>query len=260
VKKKLFVVAISLIAMLGFSMAALGQDPQIELTGVSGTNYGGYYTGIYYGTLSGVPTNFICDDATHDVSIGDIWNTNTWGLATGANDVANAPNGQFTTSTNQPTYHLATATTSASYDTLCPGGSCSLQDAYDAVAYLAYLLLSKTYTTDPPVSAIQYAIWSIMDNPPAGPGNNNAVAGLTTSDTGYWIYTALTTESGYQNPAIMFYSPDGNLITQGPDYDMTAQEFISYNPSAVPEPRSLALMGTVLALSALVLGRKRLFA
>jgi len=262
VKKNVLVIAIGLVAMFGLSMAAFGGDPQIELTGVAGTNYGGYYTGIYDGTLNGTPAHFICDDATHEINVSDVWNTNTFTLAPGSTDVANTDNGQFTSSSMTPTYHYATAATNTStIYTLCPGGTCSLQDSYDAVAYLAYQILSGAYTDNTRVSAIQYAIWEIMDGPPPGPGNNSAIAGLTMNDTGYWIYNALKNESNYSNPGIVFYSPDGFKITAGvpADVGLTAQEFISYN-TPTPEPRSLALMGTVLALGALILGRQRLFA
>jgi len=245
--------------MLGWSMAAVAQ--QITFTGVEGTNYGGFYTGIYYGTLNGTPnTEFICDDATHDINTGDVWNANAYTLAAGANDVANTFNGQFTSNSMAPTFHYSTAATNTSptYN-LCPGGSCTLQDSYDAVAYLADLILTGVYKTDPTVSAIQYAIWSIMDGPPPGPGTNTAQPGLTTSDTGYWIYLALTTESGYTNSKIVFYSPDGNKILPGsPDQGLTSQEFIGYDTPTVPEPLSMALMGTFLTLAGLVLGRKKL--
>ena len=145
-----------------------------------------------------------------------------------------------------------------------------LAQVYSAVAFLANKILSSAYTDNTTVSAIQYAIWAIMDSPGPGPGGNNTPCAYdptncNTSDTGYWMNLALTTESAYSNRSIVFYSPDGNTIISGPDYNnctyqgnsgqpCTAQEFIG----ETPEPLSMALMGTFLSLAGLALGKRKL--
>ena len=257
-KKHIVVFVLSLAAVLAWSVAAVAQDPTIELTGVvsPGFNYGGVYTGIYTGTLNGVSENFMCDDYLHEINFGDEWNSNVYGLSS----VAAVGHGQYTESSIGPTYHLATYASSPYTYTL--------QDAYNAVAYLASLVFTNfhgtysSYANDPYVNQISYAIWSIMDNPPAGPGNNNTSAlNLTESDTAYWINQGLL-HDGSLTPGIVFYSPDNNTIfananNNNGDLGQTAQEFMGYN-TPVPEPLGLALLGSFLTIAGVVLRKKLL--
>jgi len=258
--RKLINLALSLAAVLGWAMGAAAQsDPLIDLTGVEspGFNYGGYYTGIYQGTLNGVPTNFMCDDFLDEVSFGDRWNVNTWSL----NQVATPVHGQFTEASFPPTYHFATYASGGTPPNGEPGQeNLSLQQAYNAVAYLASLVFTNfhgtysSYANDPYVNQISYAIWAIMDTPPAGPECNGGAS--QPCDYRYWIQQGISNDNT-TTAGIVFYSPDGNKILPGsPDAGGTAQEFIGY-VTPVPEPVSLALTGTFLLLTGLFL-RKRL--
>jgi len=236
--KRISLLFLGLAVMLGLSMTAFAQDPQIEFTGGTQSSYGGFGTGLYSGTLNGTNTEFVCDDATHEIGNGSTWNANAWTLS----QVVSAGNGAFAGSP------YATASGDSSN-----GGSFTVAQAYSAAAYLANLLFTGA---DPSyINQIQYAIWQIMDAPGNGPGNNNVNAsGLTTSDTAYWVNLGKANDT-YTNPYIVFYSPDGNLITSGPDTGQTAQEFIG----ETPEPLSMALMGTFLTLAGFGLGKKKLF-
>jgi len=236
--KRLCLLFLGLAVMLGLSMTAFAQDPQIEYTGGYQSTYGGFGTGLYSGTVNGTSTQFVCDDSTHSIANGDVWNTNVWTLA----QVVTAGNGAFA---GAP-YKTATGDSGN-------GGSFTVAQAYSAVAYLANLLFTNA---DPSyLNQIQYAIWQIMDTPGSGPGNNNVNAsGLTMADTAYWVNVGKANDT-YTNQYIVFYSPDGNLITSGPDTGATAQEFIG----TTPEPISMALMGTFLTLAGFGLGRKKLF-
>jgi len=236
--KRLYLLFLALVVMLGLSMTALAQDPQIKYTGSTESSYGGFGTGLYSGTLNGSNTQFICDDATHSIGNGDVWNANAWSIS----QAATAGNGAFAG------FPYATASGDAAN-----GGSFTVAQAYSAVAYLANLLF--THADDSYVNQIQYAIWQIMDGPGNGPGNNNVGAsGLTVNDTAYWVNLGKANDL-YTNASIYFYSPDGNLITAGPDVGKTAQEFIG----ETPEPISMALMGTFLSLAGFGLGKKKLF-
>lgn len=208
--------------VVGLSMTAVAQNT-IVFTGGTESSYGGFGTGLYSGTLNGTSTSFICDDSTHDIANGDTWMANAWSLS----QVATPGNGAFA----GPPYATATYA----------GMGYTVQEVYNAVAYLANLIFTNA---SPDVNGIQYAIWSLMDSPPAGPAS-----------TAGWITTGLANDN-YTNPNIVFYSPDGNLITSGPDTGKTAQEFIG----EVPEPISMVLMGTFLSLAGLLLGKKRLMA
>lgn len=52
-KRILYLLFLSSAVILGLSMAAFAQDPQISFTGGTESNYGGFGTGLYSGTLSG---------------------------------------------------------------------------------------------------------------------------------------------------------------------------------------------------------------
>jgi hypothetical protein len=240
-KRTLYLFSLSFAVMLGLSMAAFAQNTQatIKFTGVLGTNNGQFYTGIYYGTLNGTPnTQFICDDATHEISEGDTWIANVWTLS----QVVQQNNGAFAGVNNGSDKSWEQIATYANGTT---GHTYTVAQVYDAVAWLAVQIF--TQPTSPNVNDIQYAIWQLMDDPAGSSPNSGA-----------WITAALkATANGYSNPYILFYSPDGNLITSGPDSPKgTAQEFMGYQ---TPEPLSMALMGTFLTLAGLGLGRKKLF-
>jgi len=239
---------LGLAVMLGLSMTAFGQsDPQIVFTGGTESSFGSFGTGLYSGTLNGVATQFICDDATHEISSGDMWNTNAWSIS----QAATANNGAF----------AGGSYATASGDAPNNGGvsKFTVPQAYSAVAYLANLLFTGADSAY--VNEIQYAIWQIMDDPGNGPGNNSLLGGsMTTIDTAYWVLQGKANDT-YTNASIFFYSPDGSTITCAPSspgcgyVGDTPQEFIG----ETPEPISMALMGTFLSLAGFGLGKRKLF-
>lgn len=218
---------LSTAVVVGLSITAAAQET-IKFTGGTESSFSGLGTGLYSGTLNGTPTSFICDDALDTIHSGDVWNANLWTLS----NVATAGNGAFAGSP----YALAT------YANGAPGHTYTVQEVYNAVAYLANILFSHSNAD---INGIQYAIWGLTDSP----------AGTPPASAAGWITTALANDN-YTNPSIVFYSPDGNLITAGPDIGKTPQEFIGQTP----EPVSMVLMGTFLALAGLLLGRKRMLA
>jgi len=244
--RRFLLLVLGLAVMLGLSMAAFAQDdPQIVYTGGYQSSYGGFGTGLYSGTLNGTATEFVCDDATHDIGNGSAWYNNAWSLS----QVITLGNGMFAGGSAP----YATATGDSQN-----GGSFTVPQAYSAVAYLANLLFTGA---DPSyINQIQYAIWQIMDNPGDGPGCN-LVGGcglppqpLTEGDTAYWVNLGKSNDT-YTNGNIVFYSPDGNTIYSGPYTGDYPQEFIG----ETPEPLSMILMGTFLSLAGLALGKKKLF-
>jgi hypothetical protein len=234
-KRTLSLLFLGLAVMLGLSMAAFAQDI-ITFTGPTSSAYGGYGTGLYGGTLNGNSTEFMCDDATHDISSGDTWAATPWSISQAAVQNQGAFAGLATGN--------ATWEQDATYGPVT-GSHTNLQ-VYSAVAYLANLIFANPNGVD--VNGIQYAIWALMDNPPAS------------SDPGtgaFWIAQGLANDT-YTNSGITFYSPDGSVIETGdPHAGMTAQEFIT-DTTPTPEPISMALMGTFLTLAGLGLSKKKL--
>jgi hypothetical protein len=226
-----------------FAMTAAASDTIVFSNAEN--SYGGYGTALYYGTLNGTSTSFICDDATHDIGQGSTWQANAWTLS----QVTTQGNGAFAGGS------APYATASGDAPNVVGGGPSAMNvaESYSAVAYLADLLLTGQDSSY--ANQIQYAIWEIMDHPPAGPGDNSFENGLAMSDTGYWAYQGYLNDT-YTNPYIVFYSPDGNTITSGPYTGDTPQEFIGLTPT--PEPASMILLGTFLCLSSWLLGKKRL--
>lgn len=195
-------------------------------------SYGGAGTALYYGTLNGTSTSFICDDATHDIGSGSTWNANVWTLS----QVVIAGNGAFAGSP----YNTATGDAENNGNV----AAMNVQQSYNAVAYLANLLLTGNDTSY--ANQIQYAIWEIMDDPQlhgfTGPGNNAFGPGEAVTDTGYWAYQGYLNDT-YRNSQIVFYSPDGNKISAGPYQGDIAQEFIGLTAA---EPSSVLLLALVL--------------
>jgi len=227
-KRSLTLLFLSLVVTLGLSMAAFASD-QIVFTGGVESHYGATPVGLYAGTLNGVATKFVCDDYDGHIGPGSTWMANPWSLT----QAAIPGNGTYA----GPPYHNAT---------YGPGGSVggyTTQQVYDAAGYLANLLFTNPSYSAATVANIQYAIWGLMDNPYQPP------AGAAP-----WIATGLANDT-YTNANLVVYSPDGNLITKGPFTGDTPQELIG----EIPEPISMALMGTFLSLAGFGLGKKKLF-
>jgi len=244
----LCLLVLSVAVVLSLSMAAFATQIKIVFTDVPGPETSidhGIGAGIYHGTLNGVPTNFICDDATHDISKGDAWYVNEYYLS-GVSDVATQHHGMFA---GGPSPH----TTASGADLPSP----TIQQDYNMVAYLADLILSGTVPKTNPseVGAIQWAIWDIMDHPTShgipDPGGHNCNDNSVNCGD-HWVDYAWANESNYTNPRIVFYTPAGKIIGRC----SYPQELIGL--TATPEPLSLILMGTFMTLAGGILGKKKL--
>jgi hypothetical protein len=59
---------------LGTALPAVASPVKIKLTGVGGANQGGVYVAPYYLSINGgSPVSVICDDFSHEVTIGETW-------------------------------------------------------------------------------------------------------------------------------------------------------------------------------------------
>jgi hypothetical protein len=246
VKRILSLLFLGLAIMLGLSMAAFATDT-IKYTGGYESVLDGYGAGLYSGTLNGVATEFVCDDADHEIGNGSTWKANAWTLS----QVVVQNHGAFAglhNGKNKPWEQDAT------YGPAGTHGGYTVPQVYSAVAYLANELLSGAIpaSDSADVNGIAYAIWALMGHPGA--------IGITDPPKGnYWIAKGLANDT-YTNSLIVFYSPDGNKIKSGPFKCDTPQEFIGeIRETPIPEPLSMALMGTLLTLAGLGLGKKMLF-
>jgi len=213
---------LSLVVMFGLSMTALAQVT-IHFTGPTESSYGGVGTGLYAGTVNGNPATFFCDDYPDHITYGESWQANVSSLASlGA---VRFPN---------------------------PGGVPTLQ-AYSEVAWLAENLLTGmnkngSGVTDP--DTISFAIWSILYpfSPPVGAGPAPGTANAIADAQSWWggLSSACQTIAASCVDNVLIYTP---VQTQnGP------QEFVG----TVPEPLSMALMGTFLSLAGVALRKKKL--
>ena len=218
-------------------------------------------TGLYHGTLNGVATSFVCDDDLNNIgnpgpAVGpSTWNVNIYNLS----NVAIYSNGLYAVPSGDRPKGTSLFTATGDSPNLSP--TPSIKQDYNMVAYLADLLLTGTVnsTKSETINAIQWAIWDIMDSPKANgildPGGTGCTLSSTSPNCGsYWVEYAWRNELNYSNPYIVFYTPDGTIIS-GDDKGRYAQEVIGL---VTPEPLSMALMGTFLTLAGLGLGKKKL--
>ncbi len=62
------------LATFGLALPAMAGSVNIKITGVGGANQGGVYVAPYYLSINGQPTiSVICDDFSHEVTIGETW-------------------------------------------------------------------------------------------------------------------------------------------------------------------------------------------
>jgi len=225
--------------LLGLSTAAFA-DELLKFTNVSGTNAGGVYTGIYYGTLNGgSQQNFMCDDYSDHINFGESWAV----TPTTINNLSGV------------TFH------SNFY-----GGLSQLQ-AYAEALHIAQGLLNDPTVGDPQASIDSFAIWSLLNNNvqtsgavPASTGSDPNFASDVTSElasAGSWYATQCLGSSSCLNSLsdVVIYVPDTHF--PGTWTDGRPQEFLSLGSTPTPEPVSMILMGTFLSLAGGMLGRKK---
>jgi len=233
-RRNLLLLFLSTAILLGLSMTAFAGS-LLTFTGVKGTNDGGVYTGIYYGTLSGGPQqNFMCDDYQDHITIPESWQVKTYSI----NNLSGVTFG------NNP---------NPQYDHLAPGMS-QLQ-AYAEALNIAKGLLNSPGTGDPQASVDSFMIWKLLNNSVPVPGDiSSAVSSGLAAAGGWWTSTCDTSLSsclaGLSDVAI--YVPVAGSQTGS---DGRPQEFLGLTPT--PEPVSMILMGTFLSLAGGLMGKKK---
>ncbi len=199
---------------------------QLELEGVRpGFTMGGVYTSPYLISVNGQPTlMFACDDFTTDISIGHIWTASQVTLSQVA--------------TNGPQKFKTAVTVSIPDGTTTTAYSYTIQQEYDAAAYLAEQLLTNSLIRADSETAGEYsfAIWQIFYSGAINGYNGQALNGTEKAAVGNLMTTAFSNTSSLTG--MYLYTP--NPVT-------SSQEFIGFAPgvvgiASVPEAATPALL------------------
>jgi hypothetical protein len=205
------------LGVLAASPAAFAQYT-MDLTGVApnGANSGGVYVSPYQGTIALTSTGttiysgyMICDDYTTESYLNTPW--------TATSTASGALNG------------------SQKFGSIMfEGTTYSVQQAYNAAAWLATQLVLPTNVSNPTSQTnYSFAIWNIFDNGAAG-SNAQALALEQTALTGY--------DNTVQSNVTVYTASTGNPLGIN-----QSQEFLVVNPRAAPE-MDVASAGGGLAL------------
>lgn len=216
------VVAFLALLLVLFSTGPAFADPvSMTFTGVGGANGGGFYTYPYYFTVSGGPNPgnqaLICDSFDNEINAPETWTANVYSLLT-----AGTPGeGYFS-------------------------GLAGAQTLYDAAGLIFEAILTGA------VSSVQgnWAIWGLFSaNAQSNPFYTSSGANVTEA---YYLNMAITDVADGTLPAylagMVVYTPTSGVAGLG-----GPQEFIG----VTPEPASLALFGSGLALLAGAIRRRR---
>ena len=195
--------------------SALADTYTLTLTGSGPSQYNNVYVGPYPVSVNGgTSTPMICDDYSTDISQGYSWQANSY---------------TFSQLSSMKFYG------NASFG----NGALNAGQAYEEVFYLsAQMMLQPQNSSNANLAAIHYALWSILD-----PGANLSIAGSGSNSpdsSAYWLSQAAQNYGSVNTANFIVYTPT-NLATSGLN---ASQEFIQVNPSAVPLPPSVLLLGT----------------
>ena len=224
--KTLAVAPLSLLAGLILLQPKAMAD-QLQLTGLkTGFSMGGVYTSPYLISVNGQPTlMFACDDFTTDISIGHTWTAYEVTLSQVA---TNGPQ-KFKTAVSVAIPDASgLTTTSHSY---------TIQQEYDAAAYLAEQLLTVPSTLSNSTIAGEYsfAIWQIFYSGAINGYNGNALTPTQKAAVGGLMTAAFNNTTALTG--MYLYTPDPLS---------SSQEFIGFAPgvgiTSVPEARTPLLL------------------
>ena len=219
-KQRLLGIALSVAAVLAFATAATAGTVTITFNDAT-VGYGGFGVGLYQGTVNGGPaiTNFICDDFEHEIGSGDFW-TATVG------------------STNPVSSTVRFEPPSAISNPALTGQNLTQQEDYNMITYLAEQIFADPTDSNGNWGYLSWAIWSINSD-----AWNSSYSSYYTTQVQTFVTDALNHKD----------TNNGNLIVYTPTGDV-GQEFLA----DAPEPASVVLFGTILALAMAGLAGKKL--
>jgi hypothetical protein len=226
-------------ALLGLGLllgthAALAQTYNMELTGVgngtvANTAEGGVYVTPYVGTITGNGLNYsglvICDDFTHDSTVGTPWSVTMTNA--GALDGGERFGG---TETFDGTVYTA-------------------QQAYNAAGWLANGLIANYNTSNQANYA--FAIWNLFDGQMATNGTGGNVSASTVSLLEQLAFNAV--KNGYVATDVSVFTP----VTTPATANTSPQEFLVVNPAPEIDPTLAGSSMTLLFGGALILRARR---
>ena len=148
-------------AILALASTASATTVTIQFTSADSHDsvYGGYYAGIYHGTVNGQSATFISDDFLTDISNNQSWQA----YANSNSPVSSGPTGVKYTSSGG-TYNMSNADlTTGDKDSDFIGSVASPQEEYNMVTWLVEQIFKDPKNSKEDWGAYAGAIWSITD-------------------------------------------------------------------------------------------------